>query len=202
MLNIRYVKVGLLGTNCYLVSNNDETIIIDPGSSFSKIDSMLGNKKVVAILLTHGHFDHIGAVEDLINKYHVPVYCHSKDKVLVENAKANGSTLASRVLIEVKNGVTYFTSSIVVPGFNIETIYTPGHTRGSVSYLFDNEYMFTGDFLFKNVIGRTDLYNASESLMRDSCKNIIKYSDEIVVYPGHGDSTILGEEKKYNEYLK
>ena len=202
MLNIRCVKVGLLGTNCYLVSNSNDVIVIDPGASFNKINELIKGKNLVAVLLTHGHFDHIGALQELIDTYHPVVYCHIKDKVLVENGKANGSTLGSRVLIEVLNGVTYFSDSINIEGFNIKTIYTPGHTKGCVSYLFDDEYMFTGDFLFKGVVGRTDLYNASESLMKDSCKKIIKYSDDIVIYPGHGDSTTLKDEKENNEYLK
>ena len=202
MLNIQCVKVGLLGTNCYLVSNQTGTIVIDPGASFSKINNLLHNKNVIAILLTHGHFDHIGAVEELSKKYNCPIYCHIKDKILMENSKANGSIMGSRVLIEIKSGVTYFDDKVSIDGFDIETIYTPGHTKGSVSYLFDKQFMFTGDFLFKGVVGRTDLYNASESLMMDSCKYITKYNDNIVVYPGHGDFTTIGEEKENNEYLK
>jgi len=202
MLNIRVVKVGLLGTNCCIVSNGDKTIVIDPGASFSKIDVALNGKMVDYVLLTHGHFDHIGALQEIIDKYHPIVYCHIKDKLLVENGKANGSTIGSRVYIEIKEGVTYFDDRVNIDGFNIETIHTFGHTKGSVSYLFDNEYLFSGDFLFKGVIGRTDLYHASDSLMKVSCKKILSYNDNIVVYPGHGDTTTLGEEKKNNEYLK
>lgn len=202
MLNIRVIKVGLLGTNCSIISNGEKVIVIDPGASFGKIDAALNGKKIDYVLLTHGHFDHIGALEEIIKKYNPIVYCHIKDKILVENGKANGSTLGSRVYIEVKEGVTYFDDKVSIDGFNIETIHTFGHTKGSVSYLFDNEHLFSGDFLFKGVIGRTDLYHASDSLMKESCKKIIAYDDDIIVYPGHGDMTTLGEEKRFNEYLK
>lgn len=202
MLNIRIVKVGLLGTNCCIINNGDKTIVIDPGASFNKIEASLNGRNVDYVLLTHGHFDHIGALEEIINKYHPVVYCHIKDKLLVENGKANGSTMGSRVYIEVKDGVTYFEDKVSIDGFNIETIHTFGHTKGSVSYLFDNEHLFSGDFLFKGVIGRTDLYHSSDSLMKESCKKILSYGDDIIVYPGHGDTTTLGEEKLNNKYLK
>lgn len=156
---IKRVIVGKLEENCYILEKGDECIIIDPGDEVDKIISNI-NKKVVGILVTHYHFDHVGALEQLKEKYNI-----------IEN-------------------------KYPIDGFNFEVIETPGHTSDSKTFYFKEEnIMFVGDFIFKNSIGRMDLPTGSESDMIKSLQKIFQYPENIVLYPGHGESTTLMEEK-------
>lgn len=173
-MNIKKVIVGKLQENCYILEKNNKCIIIDPGDEVEKIISNI-SLNVIAILITHSHFDHIGAVEALVSKYNVPVYKY--DNLNEGNMK--------------------------IEEFEFEVIFTPGHTFDSISFYFKNEQiMFTGDFIFKNSIGRTDLPTGNFEKLQKSISKITRFNDIIRLYPGHGDSTTLGFEKKYNEYLK
>lgn len=173
-MDIKTIKVGFLEANCYIVSNNKNCIIIDPGDEYEKI---LENIKFepIAILLTHSHFDHIGAATKIKNKYDIPTYDYS-------NLKEGNNKIGE---------------------FNIEVIYTKGHTDDSITYYFkDYNLMFTGDFLFKGTIGRTDLPTGDEVEMKNSINKIKNFSGNIKVFPGHGDVTNLEYEKQKNLYFK
>jgi len=173
-MNIKRVVVGPLQENCYIVEKKGESLIIDPGDEADKIIASI-TYPPVAILITHNHFDHVGALHSLKEKYNIPVYDYNN---LKESELSTGK-------------------------FNIDVIYTPGHTSDSVTFYFKEEKtMFTGDFLFKETIGRTDLSTGNFKEMKKSIRKILTYSDIIKVYPGHGEDTTLGQEKKYNEYLK
>ena len=163
-MNIKKVIVGSLQENCYIVENNDACIIIDPGDDVDKIISNI-SKKVVGILVTHYHFDHIGALDELKHKYNLVENCYPID------------------------------------GFNFKIIETPGHTKDSKTFYFEeNNIMFVGDFIFKNGIGRMDLPTGSESDMVKSLQKIFKYPENTIIYPGHGAKTTLKEEKN-NSYI-
>lgn len=163
-MRIEILVVGPLQTNCYLLEKENEVIIIDPGDDFEKIKETLGDRKVVACLLTHAHFDHIGALEQVLSFYKLKVN------------EYNGKT------------------------FSFEVIKTPGHTDDSITFYFKEEnVMFVGDFIFYHNIGRTDLGGSDED-MKNSLEMIKKYSDDITIYPGHGPSTTLQEEKKSFSY--
>lgn len=158
------VVVGNLEENCYILSKDNKVVIIDPGDEAEKIIQKVGNKIVVGILITHHHFDHIGALKEIESFYNIK---ESKE----------------------------------VTGWNFEVIKTPGHTSDSVCHYFPDEKMlFAGDFLFLDSIGRTDLPTGSDIDMQNSLKFIEKFPDDIVVYPGHGDITTLGHEKKNFKY--
>jgi glyoxylase-like metal-dependent hydrolase (beta-lactamase superfamily II) len=173
-VKIDYIKVGYLRCNCYLLEDNNNCLLIDPGDDLEKIEKFIYNKSVVGILLTHSHFDHVASVSDLVEKYNFDVYD-------LNNLQEGNNS--------IKN-------------FNFEVIKTFGHTMDSVTYYFrDDKVMFTGDFLFKDTIGRCDLVESNYSEMLKSIEKIKKYDDDIKVYPGHGMSTILGEEKLYNPYF-
>lgn len=172
---VKRIITGELEENCYIIEINDECIIVDPGDDYEKIKEKI-SKKIVGIFITHHHHDHIGALETLKNDYdyEIPVY---ECKNLKES--------------------TYNISS-----FNFEVIYTKGHSDDSITFYFPNEkVMFTGDFLFKDNIGRCDMPGGSVKQMNDSIEKIKKYSDDIVIYPGHGDKTTLKHEKSNNYYF-
>ena len=156
-MQIERIVVGALATNCYLVTCNDKTIIIDPGDEGEKIIAACENKKVVGVLITHHHFDHVTALKQ----------------------------------IEKHFGIK---ESTMVPGFDFEIIKTPGHTSDSLSFPSE-KVLFSGDFLFYHSIGRTDLETGDDKEMQESLEKIKTYPDDITVYPGHGKSTTLGEEK-------
>ena len=173
-MNIKKEVVGILQTNCYILENNNEVLVIDPGDDFPKIDKHLINKKVVGIILTHNHSDHTGAVQDIVDRYNVCVYDNTN---LLEGINQIGS-------------------------FQFEVISTYGHTNNSITiYLKDNKCMFVGDFIFRLGIGRWDLPTGNIKDMLLSIEKIKKYPDDTTIYPGHGEPTTLGYEKENNKYL-
>lgn len=174
-LKILAIPVGDLQCNCYVIEKNNGVLLIDPGDELEKILALVGEKKVIGILLTHHHFDHVGCVEDLVNRYQVFVYDYL-------NLKEENHQLGP---------------------FSFEVIHTFGHTMDSVTYYFEEEkVMFTGDFLFYDTIGRCDFEESDYQEMVKSIEKIKKYPDDILVYPGHGVETNLGREKRKNPYFQ
>lgn len=172
MLVKRFIN-GLLEENCYILIQNEYALIIDPGSNFDEIKKIIGDRTVLAVLITHYHFDHIGALEDVKKYYDIKEINFKSQK-------------------KQKIGP-----------FEFDIIKTPGHKNDSVTYYFKNDnIMFTGDFLFKNSIGRCDMEEGNIFKMMESIKNIRKYNGNIVIYPGHGEEITLEDEFKYNPYLK
>lgn len=170
-MQVEKIVVGDYYTNCYILSIGNDCIIVDPGDEYEKIMECVANKKILAILLTHRHFDHIGALDKICNNGNLLVYDYSNT---LEN-------------------------SYMVGPFNFKVIYTKGHTADSITYYFEKEkIMFVGDFIFENSIGRTDLPTGNYSEMLKSIAMIKKYDDDILIYPGHGNSTKLGIEKVNN----
>lgn len=163
-MKIDRVIVGELETNCYILSIKDKCIVIDPGDEYNKIKKCIGNKEVIGVIITHYHFDHIGALNNF-------------DKNLIYDINN---------LEEKENKIG---------NFNFEVIYTPGHKEDSITIYFRKEkVMFTGDFIFKDGIGRIDLPGGNYKDMLNSLEKIKRYDKDIIIYPGHGDKTIL-----YNE---
>jgi len=174
-MRVKSVKVGFLNTNCYILIKGNDCLIIDPGDESDKIINEVGNLNVVGIIITHYHFDHIGALDEIKNKYNVLVY----DINNLEEKEYN------------------------INNFKFEVIHTKGHHDTCITIYFKNEkVMFTGDFLFKESIGRTDLKTGNDLEMKKSIDKIKKYSKDITIYPGHGDISTLEHEYKYNYYFK
>lgn len=163
-MKIERLVVGPLEENCYLVTMNNKTIIIDPGDEAEKIINACQNKTIVGVLITHHHFDHVGALKKIENYFNIK-------------------------------------ESKTVEGFKFSVIKVPGHSSDSVVYYFEKEkVMFVGDFIFLNSIGRCDLPTGSDKDMQKSLRLISAYPDDIVIYPGHGESTNLGYEKHNFKY--
>ena len=149
--------------------------MIDPGDNFNKIKEEIGANKVLGVLITHSHFDHIGALRNFLTKKSIKIFKRSN----LEEKEYN------------------------IGDFKFKCIYTPGHSKDSVTFYFEEDkIMFIGDFIFKDSIGRTDLPGGSESEMKDSIKKLLTYNDDITLYPGHYEKTTLGLERRNNIYLK
>lgn len=197
-MEIRTLTLGIYQTNTYLVVNNNDVIVIDPVSKADRIQSLLNAEEtIVGICLTHGHFDHIGAVDDLVNIYHCPVYIHEDDLELTQDPEKNYSQTKK---IKLKSKLTVYSDKMKIQSFDFDVIHTPGHTKGSVCLRFDNN-LFTGDTLFKGSIGRTDLYGASTQEMKQSLRILRSLNENYIIYPGHDGSTTLFDELKRNPYL-
>lgn len=167
-MKIDVVKVGYLETNVYILSKDGHTLIIDPGDEPEKIIEKVKGK-VDGIIITHHHFDHIGALDDIKEKYDAKVY----DRY---NLKEGENQIGE---------------------FVFEVIYTPGHTDDLISIYFkEDESLFCGDFIFKGSIGRFDFPESDFNDMQESIKKIIKYPKTTHIYPGHEDKTTLGDEYK------
>jgi len=197
-MEIEKYILGPLQTNTYLLKIGNSAILIDPASKAEKLIEMLGDLDLKAILLTHGHFDHIKAVDGLYEKYKCPVYLNDQDLTLA-NDKSSGKSFGLVSYISCPT-LNIETGSYSIDKFKFEVMNTPGHTMGSVVYIFD-DCMFTGDTLFKLSVGRTDLEGGSKSLLRESLRLFYNFNKDYIIYPGHEDESILSFELTNNPYL-
>lgn len=202
---IMKLVVGELQENCFILfDENKDAFVVDPGGSSENIIEAIDKNElnIKYILLTHGHFDHVGAVAALVKKYKAPVYMSKDDRAFLESPKevrasSFGMQIESAdVDVFVKEG-----DEIPFSEGTIKVIETPGHTLGSVCYLFEN-YLFAGDTLFNGSIGRTDFPESDHSLMIESLKKLKKLDDEIYVLSGHGPESQISYEKMTNPYLR
>ncbi len=199
------MQLGMVQTNCYLVWNDDtrEAFVVDPADRADVIAMKLRQNGLVlkAILLTHGHFDHMMAVPDLKKMFDVPVYAGEAERPILMDASANLSEAWGGLAVEfeadhyVKDG-----EMIQIAGFDITVISTPGHTIGGVCYyLKDEGQLFAGDTLFRRSYGRTDLETGNTlSLMQSIQKKVLVLPPETYVYPGHDAATSIEFERRYN----
>jgi len=200
------VIVGPMQVNCYLLapSENSPAIIIDPGDQFRKIKQVLDKHKLkpAFIINTHGHYDHIGCDD----KFGIPVYVHKEDIPLLKDSQLNLSGMFS-MGYAVKSEIRQLEEGKIIEleSVRLKVLHTPGHTPGGICLLLEkpiDKIVFTGDSLFYQGIGRSDLEGGSESLLIKSIKEkLLTLDDNTVVYPGHGPSSTIGEERKNNPFL-
>ncbi|MBU2044822.1 MAG: MBL fold metallo-hydrolase [Candidatus Omnitrophica bacterium] len=192
---------GPLLNNCYLVFDpgSKAGCLIDSPWDHQEVTAFLKKKniEIVFLLLTHGHFDHIQSLD----YFNCPFYIHRQDSRLIEDSRLNGSSFFDQPMSSSKKANFYSERPLSFGGQAIEVIHTPGHTPGSVS-LKINKWLFSGDTLFFDSVGRTDVPLASqEQLMNSIGKKLLTLPEETLVYPGHGQKTTIGREKKYNPFL-
>lgn len=199
MLNIKTVPAGIYEANCYILVDEDtkDCVIIDAGGDADKIEtaveSMIGKPKYV--ILTHGHFDHVGGVEEICSKYNIPFYISRADEEYMEKDSSVFGTLP-KASVYIKEGDT-----IKLGSYEIKVIETPGHTKGGLCFFVDNK-VFTGDTLFQGSVGRTDFPGGDMNEIISSIKNkLLPLGDDVEVYPGHGPSSSIRFEKMRNPYL-
>lgn len=206
-MHVLQLKTGTIEENCYLVYNDEALLIIDPGADAEMIQEQIKKtqQQPVAILLTHTHYDHIGAVEALRNTYGIPVYVSPLEQEWLGDPILNLSGLGRHDdmdnIIVSPAEYEFEMKQYRLGNMSFEVVPTPGHSAGSVSFIFD-DFVISGDALFKGSIGRTDLYTGNlEQLLYSITTQLFVLPNEFVVYPGHGEPTTIEHEKKTNPFF-
>lgn len=206
MAIIEHIRVGDLGTNCYIFgdSNTKEVVVVDPGYEGSRIMNVIESNAftVKYIVLTHGHLDHIGAVQYIKERTSAQVVIHKLDsKMLIDPVQNLSAFVMEHPIVQPEADRIIEGGDVLSIGSgSFKIIHTPGHTMGSICILFDKN-LFSGDTLFKETVGRTDLPGSSHSDILRSIKKLIELDEDIKVYPGHGDISSIGHEKIYNPFI-
>ena len=205
--NVKCLTVGALNTNCYILKDDGShaAVVIDPGADAILIKSELLNMDAYpsVILLTHGHFDHILALDELRTEKST-VCIHEKDAGLLQQSDLIPPNVLGYNPWPFKKADILFGDRdrhISIGEFKFEVIHTPGHTEGSVCYLFD-DLLFTGDTLFHGGKGRTDFSGGDSEKMKKSLELLYNMPGDYAIYPGHDKASTLSEERLHNPYLK
>lgn len=208
---IRKYELGPVQTNCYIVANaNKECLIFDPGEEATRIISEIkkNHLKPLAILLTHTHFDHIGAVDALREAFDIPVWVHKKEVSWLSDPAKNGSGKYAAlpdyiVAAPAPENIITTEGELTIGDFTMALRFTPGHSPGSISYIFEDEgFAIVGDTLFERSIGRTDLFGGdSATLLAAIHDKLLSLPEDTIIYPGHGAPTTPQDEMDNNPFL-
>ncbi len=204
----KQIPLGQMQTNCYVLQNEDlSCLIIDPGSEGEKLIQYLQKEELnpVAIVLTHAHFDHIGAIDTVRNEYNIPVYVHEKEKEWLTSPALNLSDHMQVGKIQVNEADEIITGEqeLTIGSFTFQIYETPGHSPGSISLYFkEADLVCSGDVLFNGSVGRTDLPAGDpEQLMKSIHDKLLKLPETTSVLCGHGPVTTIGKETDSNPFL-
>ncbi|WP_080145627.1 MBL fold metallo-hydrolase [Marinilactibacillus piezotolerans] len=206
MIQVKQVVTGMIEENCYILYSENQALIIDPGDETSKIKDQIEELGVrpIAILLTHTHYDHIGSLEDIRVDYDVPVYVSPKEQDWLGDPSANLS-VNKPYEVNAKPADHLFSSleTLKIGPFTFDVVPTPGHSPGGVSFIFhEDQFVISGDALFKESVGRTDLPGSEPKRLLDGIrKHLFTLPENYAVYPGHGRDTSIGHEKAANPYF-
>ncbi|MBR6800724.1 MAG: MBL fold metallo-hydrolase [Eubacteriaceae bacterium] len=207
-MKIMHVPLGALGTNCYIFHDGQKAAMVDIGIYSDKLIDLLDDNglSLEYILLTHGHFDHTTGVQKLKEKTGAKVGILSEDGEMLGNAALNGAASFGMEYDDIITADILFSDGdeIAFGGDKIKIIATPGHTRGGCCYLLENEkVLFAGDTLFRQSIGRTDLYGGDMDTLITSIKEkLMVLDDEVFVCPGHGMMTNIAYERENNPFVR
>lgn len=205
-LKIEQRVIGMVATNVYLGINTEtkEAFLVDPADHAGDIAKWIQNADVTlkAILLTHGHFDHIGAASALQTQYSIPVCAMQEEQEILLDAQKNLSGLYGRPITVKADRFFKDGETLHLAGFSFTALHTPGHTVGGCCYYCaEEQVLFSGDTLFHGSVGRTDFPTGSMGMLHDSIhRKLFPLPAETIVYPGHGEATDIAYEKRYNPY--
>lgn len=206
-MKIEKFALSSLGTNCYLIINEEtkELVVVDPATCPDYVISHVKSKGYTpkAILLTHGHFDHVMGIDGWVKEFQIPVYLHEEEKRILEEPSLNlsdlfGTSYAYNQTQCLKDG-----EMLELAGFQFRVIHTPGHTAGSCCYYEEKEkVLISGDTLFCQSVGRSDFPTGSAAtLIRSIREKLFILPDDVMVYPGHESLTCIADEKQYNPFV-
>lgn len=205
-MKVLTLKTGYMAANAYIVytENKPEAVIIDSGDDIELIMDLIKEHelKLEKILLTHGHFDHIGAVKDLKERTGAQVAIHKQEADFLTDPNKNLSYIINRQIVQDPADIFLEDGDLIrVADMEFKVLHTPGHTEGGVCYKL-GKVLFTGDTLFEGSVGRTDLSGGSyEQLMSSIREKLLVLDDDHLVYPGHGRQTTIGRERRENPFL-
>lgn len=205
-MKITKIITGSIGENCYILSKNGYALIVDPGDDAENIIDKVKELDVypVAVLLTHAHFDHIGALDAVSDKFDTDIYIHELEEDALLDPNFNLSIITGNPFItKPANKIIYTEGPVRIGPFNFEIKHTPGHSVGSISFIFNEEkVVVSGDALFRESVGRTELKNGDQEMLLNSIQQkLMVLDDDFQVFPGHGMSTTIGHERDMNPFL-
>ena len=203
-MKITRMPLGDLGTNCYIVSNGQRVLVFDPSAESEKIIAKLKDigLAVEGVILTHAHFDHFGALDEVLEYSSCRLYMSDIEGDWLDDIEKNGSVRFTEEVRSKANPIYLKEGKTSIGSFDFEVIHTPGHSPGSLTYKFD-DFIISGDVLFRLGVGRQDLYGGStKELMYSIKEKLFKLDDDITVYAGHNIPTTIGFEKENNPYIR
>ena len=205
-LLIKQIIVGEIDTNCFIAADPEtlEGVVIDPGEEADRILEAAEKSKISIkhIIATHGHYDHLGAVNELKKRTGADFIINKKDVFFAENPAVNGSAFFGDGTVKAAADKYVSEGDIIkVNGLEFKVINTPGHTPGGIC-LLSGKHLFSGDTLFNGSIGRTDFPKADQRDMLSSLAKLMELEDDTRVHPGHGEETTIGEERRNNPFLQ
>lgn len=207
-MKVEKFVTGIISTNCYLAVNEKtkQAVVIDPAAAPARLMSHIREEgvKIEAILLTHGHFDHIMGIDGFLKEYNVPVYVHEDDLLMMEDPQWNQSAIYTAGYTFSKAEPVKDGQILSYAGYEFQVLHTPGHTPGGCCYYVKSEHvLFSGDTLFQRSVGRTDFRGSSTSaLIRGIREKLMPLPDDTHVYPGHMGETMIGYERENNPYIQ
>lgn len=202
MIRVEGLPVGEMGVNCYFVEDTDtrRCLIVDPGAQGERILARLGERTACAVLLTHGHFDHIGAVDEVCEALQIPLYIHRGDLPKLTSSEANmGAYFGVHTVVRTPGLGLDDGDVIEAAGFPVKVLHTPGHSDGSACFLLpDGAGILTGDTLFAHGYGRTDFPDGSFAKLRQSLRMLFNLTPRMTAWPGHEEAGITGRDPEEN----
>lgn len=206
-MKIEKFVLGSLATNSYLIENEEtkELVIVDPATCPDYVISHVKSNgyEPKAILLTHGHFDHVMGIDGWVKEFDIPVYLHEEEKEILVNPELNLSSMFGKTYSYNKVNVLKDGDVLEVAGFSFRIIHTPGHTKGGCCYYEENEeILISGDTLFHSSVGRSDFPTGSAAMLVKSIREkLFVLPDTVMVYPGHDSLTCIADEKMHNPFV-
>jgi len=200
-MKILKYALGQLQANCYFLIEKNNCLIIDPADEADFILEKIQRERLnlIALLSTHGHFDHLMAAGEIQQSFDVPLYINKGDLFLLKKLKQNAQYFLGYqpLILPIVNVKNLNEGWLEIENFSLKTIFTPGHTPGSVCFYFKEGMLFSGDTLFKGGIGRYDFFYSDKNKLQQSLKKILQYPQETKILPGHGEETAMDKEKPF-----